>query len=105
MATPPVRQNFPTFSAPVVETNRYVTTPWRDFFQRVWQVTRNLGVGGPWGLPTGTGSRATFNMDAAYPVSNPPTQAEVQAIATGLVEVRKRLGQLIQDQVDAGTIT
>ncbi len=100
------KHNFPVYAAPVVETNRLVTNAWRNFFQDVWLATRNLGHNIiSWALPTGAGSRATFNMDTAYPVSNPPTQVEVQAIAAGLVEARKRLGQLIIDQVDAGTIT
>lgn len=99
------KHNFPVYGAPVVETTRLVTNPWRNFFQDVWLATRNLGHNSPgWAVPTGAGSRATFDMNAAYPVSNPPTQAEVQAIAAGLVEVRKRLGQLEIDQLDAGTI-
>lgn len=101
MVTP--RTNLPVFSAAMVETNRLATNAWRNFFQNVFTATRNLGIGGPWTLPNGTGSRAAFNMDAAFPVSAAPTQAEVQAIAAQVVILQKRLGQLIIDQRDAGT--
>lgn len=97
----------PLFSVPVVDParNSVVTQYWRDFFTRIWESTRALGIGGPWTTPVGAGTRAAFDMNVAYLVSNPPTQGEVQAIAGGLVEVRKRLGQLIIDQQDAGTIS
>lgn len=98
-------QNVPLFSVPVVEVpSGAVTQYWRDFFTRIWQITRTMGIGAGWVAPTGAGSRATFNMDAAFPVSNPPTQAEVVAIRDQLIIVQKRLGQLIEDQLDAGTI-
>lgn len=103
MALP--QNNLPVFSAPVTEVNRLVSNPWRNFFQAVWLATRSLGVGSGWAVPSGTGSRATFNMDAAFPVSNPPTQAEVQAIAAQVVVLQKRVGQLEQDLLDAGVIT
>ena len=67
----------------------------------------NLQIGpatAGWVDPTGTGSRATFDMDAAFPVSNPPTQAEVQAIVGQLTILQKRLGQLTLDEITAKTI-
>lgn len=105
MPTPLVKQNFPVFQAPVVEKNLVVTNAWRNFFQGVWLATRNLGIGSGWAVPTGAGSRATFNMNATFPVSNPPTQAEVQAIAAQVVVLQKRVGQLELDLIDAGVIT
>lgn len=60
-------------------------------------------VGG-WVDPTGTGSRATFNMDWTQSVSSPPTQAEVQAIVTQVSVLSKRLGQLELDLKTVGAI-
>lgn len=55
----------------------------------------NVEVG--WGVPSGTLARTTFATYAGQTVSNPPTQAEVQAIDDALVIVSRRLGALITD--------
>lgn len=96
--------NLPVASVQIVVPNSWLVTDyWRRFFEFVWNRVNGTIESG-WDNPTGTGSRATFDMDAAFPVSNPPTQAEVQAIAAQLVIVQKRLGQLIDDQLSAKTI-
>lgn len=68
----------------------------------------NLNIGpatGGWVDPTGAGSRATFDMNLAFPVSNPPTQAEVTALAAQVVILQKRLGQLELDLITNKAIT
>lgn len=50
-----------------------------------------------WDVPTGTFDRTTFSPYAAATISNPPTQAEVQAIATNLQTAMRRLAPLISD--------
>lgn len=43
-----------------------------------------------WTAATGTALLGAFNANQAFTVSNPPTQAEVQAIAAALVATRQR---------------
>jgi len=50
-----------------------------------------------WGTPSGTLARTTFATYAGQTISNPPTQAEVQALDDALVIVSRRLGALITD--------
>lgn len=50
-----------------------------------------------WGTPSGTLARTTFATYAGQTISNPPTQAEVQAIDDALVIVSRRFGALITD--------
>lgn len=50
-----------------------------------------------WDAPTGTLERTTFATYTAPVISNPPTQAEVQAIANALQNVSRRLAALISD--------
>lgn len=50
-----------------------------------------------YGAPSGTLARTTFATYAGQNVSNPPTEAEVQAIDDALVIVSQRLGALITD--------
>lgn len=57
--------------------------------------TNNIQTG--WGTPSGTLARTTFASYAGQTVSNPPTQAEVQAIDDALVIVSRRLAALITD--------
>lgn len=68
----------------------------------------NLQIGpatGGWVDPTGTGSRATFNMDLLLPVGAGYSQAEVTAIANQVIVLQKRLGQLELDLIMAKAIT
>jgi hypothetical protein len=58
-----------------------------------------------WADSTGTGSRATFATFAGQAVSNPPTQAEAQAIDDHLVIISRRLGQLINDLRTVSVLT
>jgi hypothetical protein len=50
-----------------------------------------------YGLPTSTLARTTFATYAGQAISNPPTQAEVQALDNAAVIVSQRLGALITD--------
>lgn len=50
-----------------------------------------------WGTPSGTLARSTFATYAGQTISNPPTQAEVQAIDDALVIASRRLAALITD--------
>lgn len=57
-----------------------------------------------WVSPTGTFSRAGFVAYAGQSVSNPPTQAEVQAIDDQVKEHSQRLAALIADLRTAGVL-
>lgn len=62
----------------------------------------NLQIGtavAGWVDPTGTGSRATFDMDLALPAGGAYSQAEVTAIANQVIVLQKRLGQLELDLI------
>lgn len=85
-----------------VALSAVVTKAWWYIFG-TFLVRTATGQG--WQVPTGTGSRATFNASATFPVSNPPTQAEVVAIAAQVVVLQTRLAQLIEDQLTSGTIS
>lgn len=103
------KTGIPVFTQPISDPGPggkgVVTTYWRDFFARIWVATSQLGQDLGWSNPTGVnGSRGSFDMDLAFSVSNPPTQAEVLAIATQVVVLQQRLGQLILDQIDIGVI-
>ena len=50
-----------------------------------------------WGSPTGTGSRAAYTTYTAPTISNPPTQAEVQALANATQVVSQHLKSVIDD--------
>lgn len=57
-----------------------------------------------WTSSTGGAFRGAFNADQAYPISNPPTQAEVQLMATGLTFVRQRVKAIEDDLRSHGLI-
>lgn len=57
-----------------------------------------------WAAPTGSGSHATFNMDLALPTGAAYSQAEATAMATQIVVLQKRLGQLELDLLTLGAI-
>ncbi|QZP07773.1 hypothetical protein [Caenibius sp. WL] len=50
-----------------------------------------------WGSPTGTASRAAFATYTAPVVSDPPTQAEMQALANHVQTLSRTLKALIDD--------
>lgn len=99
--------NLPVATAAITGPDRrwLVTDPWFRFFLSIWQRVQRLGTVSGWVTPSGTGSRATFNMDAVFPVSAGPTQAEVQAIAAQVVVLQKRLGQFIIDSKNSGVVS
>jgi hypothetical protein len=57
--------------------------------------TANVESG--WGTPSGTLARTTFASYAGQTISNPPTQAEVQALDDAVVIASRRLAALITD--------
>lgn len=54
-------------------------------------------VGPAWTAASGTASRATYATYAAPAITNPPTQAEVQAIADAVQILSQRVKALIDD--------
>jgi hypothetical protein len=60
---------------------------------------------GAYASPTGTASRATFATYSAPTISNPPTQAEVQAIAAALQVASQHLKALIDDLKANGNLS
>ena len=50
-----------------------------------------------WALPTGTVQRTTYASYTAASISNPPTQAQVQALANAVQDVSRVLAALIAD--------
>lgn len=66
----------------------------------VYQVAGSQVVGARktgWTLPTGTVDRSTFATYTAPTISNPPTQAEVQAIANHVQVLSRHLMALLTD--------
>lgn len=57
-----------------------------------------------WGAATGTAERGTFATYNAPTISNPPTQAEVQALANALQTVSRQLKALRDDLATHGLI-
>jgi hypothetical protein len=80
-----------------------VTQPWLMFFQ--YLLTRFGQPIGGWVPPTGTVSRATFDADWTVAISDPPTQAEVEAVRDQVIVLQKRLAALEQDSLSIGTIS
>lgn len=58
-----------------------------------------VDVGSNWAAATGTASRATFATYTAPVISNPPTQAEVQAIADAVQVLSQRAKAIIDDLI------
>jgi hypothetical protein len=58
-----------------------------------------IEVGPNWTAATGTASRATFATYTAPVISNPPTQAEVQAIADAVQVLSQRAKAIIDDLI------
>lgn len=61
--------------------------------------------GSAWTAPTGTASRATFATYAGQTVSNPPTQAQVQAIDDHVKLLSERVKAIVDDLKANGTLT
>ena len=62
-------------------------------------------VGPAWAAATGIAARSTFASYSGQAVSNPPTQAEVQAIDNHLVILSQRFKALIDDLKANGALT
>lgn len=61
--------------------------------------------GEAWTAPAASVSRGAVPAYAAPTISNPPTQAEVQAIATQLAAVTSAVAGLVTDLQDNGALT
>lgn len=59
----------------------------------------------PWATPTGTFARTTFAAYAGQTVSNPPTQAEMQALDDVVKGMSQRFAALISDLRGNGVLT
>lgn len=57
-----------------------------------------------WTAPTGTVNRGTFNAGFTQTISNPPTQAEVQALVVQVQVLSTRLAALEEDLTTHGLI-
>ena len=57
-----------------------------------------------WVAQTGTAERTTMATYTAPTISNPPTQAEVQALANAVQALSRRQKALIDDLLSGGTI-
>lgn len=57
-----------------------------------------------WASPTGTAERTTFTTYTAPTISNPPTQAEVQAVADAVQILSRRMKALVDDLKSSGVI-
>lgn len=62
-------------------------------------------VGPAWDVPTGTAARATFASYTGQTISNPPTQAEVQAHDVHLVMLSQRMAAMVSDLKANGALT
>lgn len=106
------------WAAPIVDGNGRVT----PYFQRFWQnvslqadegasvapdVSNKVdkGTSGGWAAATGTSSKTTFATYAAPTISNPPTQAEVQAIADHLQVLSRHTKALIDAGLSSGLLS
>lgn len=63
-----------------------------------------LSAGPAWAAPSGTLSRASLASYTAATISNPPTQAQVQAVANALQAVSQAMVALITDLRATGAI-
>ena len=86
-------------------------TPTR-WFQLLWQTLAEKVDGAvqkdstpAWVDPTGTLARTTFATYAAPTISNPPTQAEVQALANHVQVLSQRMAALVKDLRDSDVLT
>lgn len=76
-------------------TNNFESPPVRSaLFRSVAEDFNRLSS--TFDVPTGTSKFTTFNADETTVVSNPPTQAEVQAINDRLLETRRLLKGVIE---------
>ena len=99
----------PSRNIPLVDEDRFLSFPWGQFFAGLWLRTGGgNGIGNittGWFTSTGTGSRTALDMDWGQSVSNPPTQAEMQAIVLQVQKLTKHLGQLINDEITFRSIS
>jgi len=61
-------------------------------------------VSSAWAAATGTADRTTFATYTAPTISNPPTQAEVQAVANAVQVLSRHMKALVDDLKAKGAI-
>lgn len=88
--------------APVSDASRLKQSLIMD--KKIAQLPLPIGLPFPYGAPTGTQLRATFDANESTTVSSPPTQAEVEAIQSRLTQTRQIMAALISDLTAAGFI-
>lgn len=86
----------------IVDERQFPTPQFRQFLVQLLRSIPAQMTG--WAMPTGTGSKASFDANWTTTVSNPPTQAEVTAIRDQLIAVQKALAQFILDSKQSGLI-
>lgn len=106
-------------AAPIVDVKTGRITP---YFQRFWQnlsftaaegaavapdVTNKVdkGTSTGWSSPTGTASKSAFATYNAPAISNPPTQAEVQAIANAVQAISRATKALVDAGLTSGLLS
>lgn len=62
------------------------------------------GTSTGWGAATGTGLKTTFATYEAPTISNPPTQAEVQAVANAVQSLSQHMKALIDAGLGSGLL-
>ena len=67
------------------------------------KVAKNGSTG--WSAATGTGSKSTFATYSAPTISNPPTQAEVQALANAVQVLSQRMKAVIDGLIITQTFS
>lgn len=89
------------------------------YFQRFWQLMSvtvqiggvdvtgkvDAGLSTGWTSPTGTGSEAGFTVWTSPAISNPPTQAQVQALSDHVQVLSQHLKSLVDAGLASGLLT
>lgn len=86
----------------IVDDRQFPSPQFRQFLVELVRSIPTQFTG--WSMPTGTGSKSSFDANWTTTVSNPPTQAEVAAIRDQLIAVQKALAQFILDSRQSGLI-
>ena len=94
----------PAGNVPFVDANGVLTAYGRNLLVQLLKSSFIAPAATGWATPIGTGSRAAINGSFTTAVSNPPTQAQVQAIETQVEALSQGLAQLITDLEMVGAI-
>lgn len=92
----------PPNDTPALNDARGLADTWRRL---IAAIRAALAPSTGWAADTGTASRATAATYTAPTISNPPTQAEVQAIANALQAVSRGQKAVKDDLIAQGRFT